>query len=110
MPPILSSVAEAPANKIGSPTPRPGGRFAVPDPVVEKRYARYVIEAKELIMRTKNYMDIDEVIESRRDALSSADNDLDRSIYEKLLAQAIAERDAAIAELRADPNWDELPF
>jgi hypothetical protein len=102
--------AEAPAKKLGSPTPRPGGRYAVPDPLVEKRCARFVIEAKELIMRTKNYMDIDEVIEYRRDALYSADNDVDRGICERLLDQAIAERDAARAELRASPGWDELPF
>lgn len=61
-------------------------------------------------MRTEHYMDIDEVIEYRREALHSADNDLDRSIYAKLLADAIAERDAVMAALRASPDWDRLPF
>lgn len=61
-------------------------------------------------MRTKSYMDVYEVIEYRRDALYSADHDLDRSIYESLLAEAIAERDAALAELRASPDWNRLPF
>lgn len=70
----------------------------------------FVIETKEQIMRTKSHMDIDEAVERRREALHSADNDLDRQLFECLLAEAIAEREAAMAEMRASPDWDELPF
>lgn len=61
-------------------------------------------------MHTKSYIDVYEVIEYRREALYRADNDLERGICERLLAEAIAERDAALAEWRASPDWDELPF
>lgn len=61
-------------------------------------------------MRTKNHLDIDEAIERRREALESADNGLDRHLFERLLAEAIAERDAAMAEMRASPDWDRVPF
>lgn len=61
-------------------------------------------------MRTKCYIDVYEVIEYRREALYRADNDLDRSIWKRLLVQAIAERNAALAEWRASPDWDELAF
>lgn len=54
-------------------------------------------------MHTKSYIDVYEVIEYRREALYRADNDLERGICERLLAEAIA-------EWRANPDWDELPF
>ena len=61
-------------------------------------------------MRTKNFMDIDYVIEYRREALYNAANDLERRLSEELLVEAIAERDAAIAEWRESPDWDKVPF
>lgn len=61
-------------------------------------------------MRTKNFLDIDYVIEYRREALHNAANELERRLSEELLAEAIAERDAAIDEWRASPEWDKIPF
>jgi len=61
-------------------------------------------------MRTKNHLDIDEAIERRRKALERAGNDLDRHLFKGLLAEAIVERAAAMAEMRTSPDWDRVPF
>lgn len=61
-------------------------------------------------MRTHNHIDIDRAIEEMRRELRNAVYPDERRWTEAALDKLIAERDATLAELRADPEWDMLPF
>ncbi|WP_122523159.1 hypothetical protein [Pannonibacter phragmitetus] len=61
-------------------------------------------------MRTKNYINIDRDIEELRAELRNAVYPEERHWTKVALARLIAERDAMLAEWRADPDWDKLPF
>lgn len=61
-------------------------------------------------MRTHNYIDIDREIEEMRAELRNAAGVDERRAGEAVLARLIAERDAMLAEWRASPEWDKLPF
>jgi hypothetical protein len=61
-------------------------------------------------MRTHNHIDIDRDIEEMRRELRNAVYPDERRWNEAALAKLIAERDAMLAEWRADPEWDKLLF
>ncbi|WP_119258505.1 hypothetical protein [Shinella zoogloeoides] len=62
-------------------------------------------------MRTKNHLDIDQMIAEVEDNLYSCDApEIERYWSKVVLDKLIGERAEAIAELRASPDWDELPF
>lgn len=61
-------------------------------------------------MRTHNHIDIDRAIEEMRRELRNAVYPDERRWTEAALDKLIAERDATLAELRADPEWVMLPF
>jgi hypothetical protein len=61
-------------------------------------------------MDTHQHIDIDRHIEEMRAALRNAAGADERHWTEVTLDRLIAERDAAYAELRVDPDWDRLPF
>lgn len=61
-------------------------------------------------MRTHNHINIDRDIEELRAELRNAVDRDERRWTEATLAKLVAERDAMLAEWRADPDWDTLPF
>lgn len=62
-------------------------------------------------MRTKNYLDIDQMIaEVEADLYSCDASEWERHWSKAVLDRLIAERDAAWAEWRASPEWDKPPF
>lgn len=102
--PAFGRVPAGRSQKSAPPLPASGGRFAVPDPFVDKRWVTVVIEQKETTMS----ISLDQHIEELRAELRNAVYRDERRWIERELAKAVAERDAMLAEWFTED--EEAPF